>query len=152
VSTRLGERPPITEARGGSSDWTELIRLRRWREVRDLLKRLERNGIETRARRAAPPRRGRPRRLAPTYIVLVRRNDLDEARFVVVQLSFEGPSTDELPGPLSHISRWIGVALAGAILAVSLAGMTAGKTPTDGGSCGRPTPWARTICESSPGH
>jgi hypothetical protein len=150
VSTRLGEPPPDTRAPSGGPDWTELVRLRRWRQVLGLLRRLEREGVSARAARAAP-RPARASRFGPTYVVFVRRHQLDDARFVLVQLAFEGPSTDELRRRPSALRRTAAVALAGVMLTITLAAVTAGDGSSPGRRvCAHPVPWASVMCDVSP--
>jgi hypothetical protein len=153
VSTRLAEPPPDTRAPRGGPDWTELVRLRRWRQVRDLLRRLEGETISARAARAAPRPAPTSRFAPPSYVVFVRRHQLEEGRFVLVQLAFEGPSTAELRRRPSALRRAAAVTLAGIMLTITLAAAATADGPSSSPgrrACAHPVPWASIMCDASP--
>lgn len=94
--------PPETIADpdpGGGSEWVELIKARHDIDAHLLTGRLEEAGIETRSvvDRGAPGAwlYGGSNPWAPVT-VLVRRFQLEDARIVLAEISFDGPSATEL--------------------------------------------------------
>jgi hypothetical protein len=95
---------------GGKPEWVELCRLSRPRHVRALVRRLEREGIETRTTvGTVADRNGLP---AAAHVILVPRVEIDNARFVLVSISFEGPSTAELAAGAARWRRRVAAAVA----------------------------------------
>jgi hypothetical protein len=120
LSTAPGGSPPLTRPREDKPEWAELIRLRAKSEVRRLVDRLNAVGIETRLRLAAGG--------AHLRTVLVRRTELEDARFVVLQISFEGPSTAERRGSMHPLLVWVAVVLTTIALVVALFAHPAGSS------------------------
>lgn len=115
MSTELGSRPPAIRLRDERPEWVELIRLRTRSEISRLVGRLMHAGIESRLRLSTARRRGRPLRA-----VLVPRPELEDARFVVAQIAFEGPGAGEGGWRLDSFFRWASVALTAVVLSASL--------------------------------
>ena len=84
---------------GGDSEWVELIKARHDIDAHLLTGRLEEAGIETRSvvDRGAPGAwlYGGSNPWAPVT-VLVRRFQLEDAKIVLAEISFDGPSANEL--------------------------------------------------------
>jgi hypothetical protein len=124
VSTELGSLPPASRIRDERPEWAELIRLRAHAEVCRLVDRLALAGIESRLRLSSVRRRGKPLRA-----VLVPRPELEDARFVVVQIAYESPSVGERRRGLEPIFRWATVGLTGIVLSASLLASPAHLAP-----------------------
>ncbi|MBW3594209.1 MAG: DUF2007 domain-containing protein [Actinobacteria bacterium] len=121
--------PDLHEHFGGSggSGWVELIKARHDIDAHLLAGRLAEAGIESRSMKdvSAPGAwmYGGSNPWAPVSI-LVKKVDLDDAKVVLAEISYEGPSADrvagqaaELQGPL-RIVWWITAILLGAALSV----------------------------------
>ena len=101
--TTAVDRPPpdLLEGLGGSGDsgWTVLIKARHDIDAHLLTGRLSEAGIETRTMKdiSAPGSwmYGGSNPWAPVS-VLVRKIDLDDAKVVLAEISYEGPTADQL--------------------------------------------------------
>jgi hypothetical protein len=135
---------------GGGSGWVELIRARGDIDAHLLVGRLTEAGVETRTvtDRSAPWTwmHAGSNPWAPVSI-LVRRVQLEDARLVLAEISYELPAARPVPAPSSRWKGpllWWSVALAlGAIFtAIGLL-----QTASSMGQCARPS------CErTDPGH
>lgn len=131
MTTRLDLPPPdlFDEIGGGRGDsgWVVLIKARHDIDAHLLSGRLAEAGIETRTMKdiAAPGAwlYGGSNPWAPVS-VLVKKFDLDDARVVLAEISYEGPTADQLaaPGAERHeefaVVWWITAVLLGAALSV----------------------------------
>jgi hypothetical protein len=145
VTTIVGRRPPLIHAPEERPGWVELVRLRRVDEVRRLVGRLSDAAIEARITSGfASGRRGK--RL-PAEVVLVRRIDIESARFVLVQLSYEGPSTAEIARRRARRRHRLMAALAGGTLLVALVAQVVPVAPPAGGyGCAQEGAQAQAAC------
>jgi hypothetical protein len=147
VSTIVGGLPPHTRTRRGGPRWAELVRLRRRPEIRRLLQRLRASGIETRITSGSIL--GRQRQTLPATVVLVPRVEIEDARFVLLQISFEGPSTAEIAALAARVRRRVAAALAGGLLLVTVLFQTLPPPqPRSALRCGTQVTWARLACSS----
>jgi hypothetical protein len=147
VSTIVGGRPPRTRTRRGGPRWVELVRLRRRPEVRRLLQRLRASGIETRTTSGSVL--GPQRQTLPATVVLVPRVEIEDARFVLVQISFEGPSTAEIAALAGRVRRRLAATLAGSLLLVTVLVQTLPPPQSRPAlRCGTQVTWARLACSS----
>jgi hypothetical protein len=131
VTTRLDLPPPDVwdEIGGGRGDsgWVVLIKARHDIDAHLLAGRLAEAGIETRTVKdiAAPGAwlYGGSNPWAPVS-VLVKRIDLDDARVVLAEISYEGPTVDELAAQAVErheafpVVWWVTAVLLGAALSV----------------------------------
>ena len=134
--------PPETVAGpepGGGSEWTELIKARHDIDAHLLTGRLEEAGIETRSvvDRGAPGAwlYGGSNPWAPVT-VMVRRFQLEDARIVLAEISFDGPSATELAAMARGrrasygILWWVTALLLGLALTVIVLGQIARAATT----------------------
>jgi hypothetical protein len=149
MTTIVGRRPPATQAPAEKPKWVELVRLRHPAEVQRLLKRLENDGIETKTTTGVvADARGK---LLRAEVVFVPRAEIEGARFVVLQISFEGPSTDEVHSLSMGARRMLAAALAGTVFLIALLFEVApSSSPAPREPCKQQIPWARNACESNP--
>jgi hypothetical protein len=138
---RVSSPPPETVADpgvGGDSEWVELIKARHDIDAHLLTGRLEEAGIETRSvvDRGAPGAwlYGGSNPWAPVA-VMVRRFQLEDARIVLAEISFDGPSAAELAGRARErrasfpIVWWATALLLGAVFVVLILGQVARAAP-----------------------
>jgi Putative prokaryotic signal transducing protein len=149
------DRPPpgLLEDLGGSggSGWTVLIKARHDIDAHLLSGRLAEAGIESRALKdvSAPGAwmYGGSNPWAPVSI-LVKKLDLDDARVVLAEISYEGPTADQLATQASERHRsfpvvwWVTAILLGAALSVLVVSQV---TRWSGMPCQLPA-----LCEGSP--
>ena len=136
--------PPLEEERGGGNEWVELARAANDIEAHLLIGRLEEVGIET---RSVKDRSGHGAWLyggsdpwAPVA-VLVHRFQLQDARLVLAEISFDAPPAQEPPPPPTVAERrrraltfWI----TAIVLGVLLTSIALLRTAAAVGECGIP--------------
>ncbi len=155
MSTRVDLPPPdlVDDVGGGRGDsgWAVLIKARHDIDAHLLTGRLAEAGIETRTMKdiSAPGAwlYGGSNPWAPVS-VLVKKIDLDDARVVLAEISFEGPSADRFAAqaPERHASFpvvwWVTAVLLGAAVSVLVLSQLTRWTDT---RCQLPA-----LCEQTP--
>ena len=116
---------------GGGSGWVVLIKARHDIDAHLLTGRLAESGIETQTMKdiGAPGAwlYGGSNPWAPVS-VLVRKHDLDDAKLVLAEISFAGPSADQLAAQAAErhdsfaVIWWVTAVLLGAALSVLVLG------------------------------
>jgi hypothetical protein len=151
MPVQLKHPPPDTAERprdGGGSEWVELIRARHDIDAHLLVGRLQEAGVETRTMkdRAAPGAwlYGGSNPWAPVT-VLVQKFQLEDARIVLAEISFDAPAADAASSqpqrPLSFATVWWITAL---LLGIALTVLALGQIARSESMCQLPE-----LCEQS---
>jgi hypothetical protein len=110
VSPTANLQPPRRRIRNGGDEWVQLVTLDHRQEADDLVERLGAEAIDTYVVAVPRSKTGTMVSVASSLVIFVKRRQLDEARFLLAMVAFEGPSR----------SRPLSIRAVGALVAVLL--------------------------------